>query len=277
MIPKHFFKTGIALTFFITTGLTSTYGATKAYIPITSYTDSINNNANISVTIDKNTTENNFKDISKTLNEYGITAQFSNIERNNTNELTGIKIRLSDANSATTAGFSSNTPLSQVNFGRKDGSLFITQGDISTNNALSLFGNMPNMQAFGFNQDPSISDMLNGFNLNDFFNDKDGTFSFNGQNLNFSELQKQLQDQFGSDAFWSFFGNLNPNETPFYFIDDPDTGKIIIIDGKESNFETLNKLAKSNTIEAIDYLKPKTAISLYGSKAKDGAIIVTTK
>ncbi len=236
------------------------------------YENTLNNDGDITVTIDKNTSENNFKDIKTTLAEYGINAEFSNTKRNDANELTGIKIRLFDANNSTTAGFSSSMPLSQVSFGRKNGTLYISQGKIGA-------GNATNMQAFGFNQDAmsSISDMLNGLNLNDFFSDENGAFSFNGQDFNLNELQKQLQDQFGSDAFWSLFGNLNPGNKPFYFVDDPDTERIIIIDGKESNFDTLNELAKNNSIEAIDYLKPKTAVSLYGNKAKDGAIIVTTK
>ncbi|MCB0436694.1 MAG: hypothetical protein KDD08_11630, partial [Mangrovimonas sp.] len=63
----------------------------------------------------------------------------------------------------------------------------------------------------------------------------------------------------------------------YSFIDDPDTNKLIIIDGKESDFETLNKLANEKKIVAVDALKPETAMSIYGSKAKDGALIVSTK
>ena len=63
----------------------------------------------------------------------------------------------------------------------------------------------------------------------------------------------------------------------FRFVDNPETDKLIIIDGKESDFETLDKLAKEDKIESVDVLKSKTAMSIYGEKAKDGAIIATTK
>jgi hypothetical protein len=63
----------------------------------------------------------------------------------------------------------------------------------------------------------------------------------------------------------------------FRFVDNPDTEKLIVIDGKESDFETLDELAKNDKLESVDVLKSKTAMSIYGDKAKDGAIIATTK
>ena len=50
-----------------------------------------------------------------------------------------------------------------------------------------------------------------------------------------------------------------------------------MIDGKKADFKKLDELAKSNKLKSVDFLKPDTAKSLYGKKAKDGAIIATTK
>jgi len=63
----------------------------------------------------------------------------------------------------------------------------------------------------------------------------------------------------------------------YNFINTPGVNKLIIIDGKESDFETLNNLAQNDQLEDVDNLKSATAISIYGQKAKDGAIIATTK
>lgn len=66
-------------------------------------------------------------------------------------------------------------------------------------------------------------------------------------------------------------------KTEYSFVDDPNIEKLIIIDGKEAKFEKLDKLAKDGKLDSVDFLKSKTAISIYGDKAKDGAIIATTK
>ena len=103
--------------------------------------------------------------------------------------------------------------------------------------------------------------------------------------MNLNELREQMKKQFGDmtndkyDNFSWFFDSDNMNSTPhkYTFIDDPDSDKLIIIDGKESNFKTLKKLADDNKLDTVDDLKPKTAMSVYGKKAHDGAIIATTK
>lgn len=68
-----------------------------------------------------------------------------------------------------------------------------------------------------------------------------------------------------------------PKSKQFHFVDDPDIEKLIIIDGQEANFEKLDALAKEEKLDAVEFLKSKTAMSIYGEKAKDGVIIATTK
>ena len=68
-----------------------------------------------------------------------------------------------------------------------------------------------------------------------------------------------------------------PKSKQFHFVDDPDIEKLIIIDGQESDFKKLDALAKEEKLDAVEFLKSKTAMSIYGEKAKDGAIIATTK
>ncbi|MEZ4802299.1 MAG: hypothetical protein R2797_05965 [Gelidibacter sp.] len=240
---------------------------------------------NVSITIDSNTTEDDFDDIKKMLQEHQITATFSAIERDDSNKLIGLKIKLEDANgNQAVSQISSNLPISQIVFGRKNGALYITQGN--KNQGAMAFFNQPNMMPFGSLNDSLQNPFsaLGGFNFDDFFNDDDGSFFFNGRPMDLNELKEQMRKQFessknGNNNFSWFFDSDNNSDAhqQFNFIDDPNSEKIIIIDGKESDFDTLDNLAKTNQLEAVDILKPETAKSVYGEKAKDGAIIATSK
>ena len=96
-----------------------------------------------------------------------------------------------------------------------------------------------------------------------------GTHTIIFQFLGFKTLEKTVDIQ-------QFPFQLN-NSRKFSFVDDPDIDKLIIIDGKESDFKTLDQLARSDKLEEVDFLKATTAISIYGDKAKDGVIIAITK
>ncbi|HKK12334.1 MAG TPA: hypothetical protein VJ945_05855 [Flavobacteriaceae bacterium] len=242
--------------------------------------------ANVSVTIDAETTDDQINDIVNLLKENNITPTFTNIKRNDDGKITGIEIVLEDANgNQTSSETASNVPISQIVFGRKDGFLYINQSKMDTG-ALAFF-NRPNMMPFPSENDSIMKQhfgAFGNFNFDDFFNDEnDGSFFMNGKSMTIDELREQMKkhfsDQLGNQNFSWFFDNDNaPNaQQKFKFYDDPNTDKLIIIDGKESDFETLNSLAKSDQLKAVDNLKPETAISIYGDKAKDGAIIATTK
>ena len=223
--------------------------------------------ADITMTMDSNASDDNLNEMTNVLKEQGIQVKFSNIERNEGGKITGLKIELSDDNNGKAVSqISSFRPISNISFGRKDGMLFITQdgnemmkGFSFINGASPLFTNDSIFEKqFG---------MLKKFNLQDFFNNPSGGIPFNGSEITFDELEKQMLEEM----------NAMGNEKQYRFIDDPNTNKLIIIDGKESDFETLNELAESKRIVAVDALKPETAMSIYGDKAKDGALILSTK
>lgn len=85
-----------------------------------------------------------------------------------------------------------------------------------------------------------------------------------------------------NDRFSFLFDDKYDDEQKTYrFVDDPNLKRVVIIDGevqlKDSGINTLNALAKANKLDTVDSLQPKRAMSIYGEKARDGAIIVTTK
>ena len=153
---RSYYEIGIGLILIVGIGLFSFKSfAHKSKTPIHSTVeneiqvdDSIVNpeseNANVSVTIDSETTDDQIDDIVNLLNENGITPTLTNIERNDEGKITGIRIVLEDINgNQTSSQTKSNMPISQIVFGRKDGLLYITQNtkDIG---AFAFF-NRPNM------------------------------------------------------------------------------------------------------------------------------------
>jgi len=66
------------------------------------------------------------------------------------------------------------------------------------------------------------------------------------------------------------------NENKVVFTDLGEGETLIIIDGNESTKDDMDKL-DSNNIEKIEVLKGKSATEKYGTAAKDGVILITTK
>jgi len=263
----------------------------------------VQQNDSVNITIDSDTSDEELDDIKTMLKEHGITAKFSNIKRNSDGELTGIKIELKDTNGNTAVSqTSSNMPIQTFSFGRKNNSLYVSQGKGHFGN-FAFFGDDMNFDFnFDFDHDSIFKHRFHkldslGFGNMFMFDDEDGSFMFNGKSFDMDEIKDKMNNMFifeeGEDGEKRFIikghkGNHfffddddehseHKKHQKFRFVDNPDTEKLIVIDGKDSDFKTLDELAKSDKLESVDVLKSKTAMSIYGDKAKDGAIIATTK
>ncbi len=252
---------------------------------------------NVNITVDSDTTDDELDDINDMLKEHGITVKFSNIKRNDEGELTSIKIELRDENGNTAVSqTSSNMPIQTFSFGRKNGSLYVSQGKSHFGN-FAFFGDDMTFD-FNFDHDSIFQHHFQKLDSLRFgsifeFDDENNKFFFNGKSIDMDELKERMNKMFifgdedgnftfrGGDGNHFFFGDDDGNgmkkHQKFRFVDNPDTEKLIVIDGKESDFKTLDDLAKNDKLESVDVLKSKTAMSIYGKKAKDGAIIATTK
>ncbi|RZW38350.1 MAG: hypothetical protein EX263_14110 [Flavobacteriaceae bacterium] len=289
-------------------GLTfSSFSAKDNYNPMSSTI--VNNEIDVNITVDSKTTQDEFEDIMDMLKEHDIKASFTNIKRNDDGEIISIKIELEDLNtgSKTLSSSQSNLPIDEISFGRRDGSLYITQGE-SHMGSFAFFGN--HMPKHSFNMDSIFGhrfhmlDSLHGNKFSFNFDDEDGNILlFNGRSFNMDNMMEDMQDMlkieedengdkriiikkgkgkgmnffFNDDDSMSWHSDDSGHKTQkFKFYDDPNTEKLIIIDGKESTFEKLDALAKDDKLDTVDVLKGKTAVSIYGEKAKDGAIIAIT-
>lgn len=241
----------------------------------------------IKTTIDKNTKDHEFKTIVKTLKQHHIDAKFSGIKRNNNNEIIAIKIQLEDnkGNKSNTS-LSSSNPIDVITLGAEKGSLYITSSNannFSFNGTHSLSKHFD----FSFDDDDEIM-IINGkkFNFKDikdkvksafvFENDKNGKrmiIKLNDFDFDFDLNEDDTSEE---ELKWIVKEEKKPTQK-FHFVDDPNIEKLIMIDGKKADFKKLDQLAKANKLQSVDFLKPATAMSLYGKKAQDGAIIATTK
>lgn len=238
----------------------------------------------IKITIDKDTKDSDFKDITKQLKKHDIDAKFTKIKRNKNNEIIAIKIELKDKNgNESSTSLSSNEPIEDIVLGSDNDSLYITSG---------------NSTSFSFNGTHSLSKHF------DFsFDDDKKVMIINGKKFDFDKMKDQIKDSFvfeedengkkmilkfnDFDFDFDFDSDEHDGDhnvwihknrgTKYKFVDNPDIEKLIIIDGKEAKFKKLDELAKADQLDKVDFLKPETAQSIYGKKAKDGAIIATTK
>ena len=115
----------------------------------------------------------------------------------------------------------------------------------------------------------------NPFSFN--FSSTDIQDFLNNDSFDFNSLADQILSQVNGVNNASVSTKNNFSLPKYNFINTPNLNKVIIIDGKESDFKTLDKLAKADKLNDVDNLKGPIAVSLYGEKAKDGAIIATTK
>lgn len=227
--------------------------------------------------INKNTTEKEFEELIIYFSESNIKIDISEVNYNASNEITGIKIILQKGTQKSQYSASSNIPISDLEVGIKNGQLFARTIGRSTsfNNISSL------LQQFS-SSSINIDSLLQGNSFSLTFGSNDLRQLLGGDQFDIDALQKQFFDQFEGSKKES--SNSKENTDPqsktlpkYNFINsNSKVKKLIIIDGKEATFEKLNELAQNNKLDIVDNLKPATAISIYGKKAKYGAIIVTT-
>ena len=243
----------------------SNFNSSKAFL--------IQESNEITATITKNTSEEQFNDLITYFEDNGITLNLSEVNYNENNEIISIKISLEKEGQTSNYGLSSNQPISDIQLGFKNNGLFIKAAKgihTSTHSLSSMFEQL--------NGNKSIDSLLTEHPFSFSFSSADLQNFMNSSSIHFD--LDDLDDFFGqaSSSNSSSSSTTHSSGLPKYnFINSPGIKKLIMIDGKESDFSTLNELAKKDLLDEVDNLKPATAVSLYGKKAKDGAIIATTK
>lgn len=102
-----------------------------------------------------------------------------------------------------------------------------------------------------------------------------------GDELKKTSFGNALQSLQGQAAGVQIVGNSSPGGSPKIFIRgfstvNLDTNPLIVVDGAPSSGSDLNWLS-SNEIESIEVLKDASACAIYGSRASNGVLMITTK
>ena len=234
----------------------------------------------VTAIINKDTSKKELEDLKKFFAENGIELIIKNVKYNDKDEIIELSLVIQKGNSKSQFSSTANKPISEIELGYKNGNLYVTNSEMFD---IMAWKNQSGFNQLHFNLDSLMQKHNFAFDFN--FDEENDSIFFGGS-ANIQKLKDQIMNSFhfeeDEDGNFIFNGqNLGSmkhfGSKKYHFVDNPDIEKLIIIDGKESDFETLDKMAKDDRLDEVDFLKPETAISIYGNKAKDGAIIATTK
>lgn len=220
-------------------------------------------NSNITaVVIDKNATEAEMKNDAKTLKEqHGITLKFSNVKRNNSGEITGIKVQYKDKEGNTGVNqFNGKDPIKPIHF-------------YKTNTTIG-FGEPNEVSMISLNENS------NGSN--------EYSYSIHNDNENGEEIKVEVNAPEAPERP-EFNENQEVPEVPEFpghkvdkkiivkRITNGNAKPIIILNGKRVDSDVDISDIDPEDISSVDVLKGNHAIKRYGSNGKNGAIVITTK
>ena len=217
--------------------------------------------------INKNSTKKDLSTIKNTLkNEYNVGVKFSNINRNDSNEITSIKVNITSQNSNANYSLKNDTPIrpfmisynsktDNVNIGQSNNNIHYTWTDQEDEHKIvEVHTDKNKKHKYVFIGDNDHKKIIKTIN-------KDG---------------KVIIEEIEGEQDSHFDIITDDHKTFAYITGDIDGEPLIFIDNQKSTKEEMKKL-DSDLIETINVLKGKQAVKKYGDKAKNGVIKITTK
>ena len=237
-------------------------------------------------TITKNATKNDLKKIESELAEIGFKVSFSDLEYNTLNEITGITVKYGGQNSNSGSySVSSENPINTIIISSKNGSISLKSVGTSGNSAVLSQGKTMDAQAQSEEIEMEFQKKLEEMDAK-------------RQELRaeMAEKRKKMQEEMDatmeknekSEAEYQAKRNekLTTRDTNSIELDKDELNEfyemnklkphLIIVNGTEKTKAEMVRIEPS-TIESVNILKEQSAVALYGEKAKNGAIIITTK
>lgn len=173
---------------------------------------------NVVMTWNKNTPEQEMKDDIKALKEYGVTIKYSNIKRNDKNEITAIEVAFEDQNgSKGNLSYNSPKPIPTIKFYKQKDS-------IGFGEPVNNFGNSPFISSF------SGDDLMKNFQ-----------FNFDNDSLSVDKFDFKLPEGQGFGQAKSRIKILRDDRKPLVIED----GKVIE-GGSDYTKEELDEIQKNN-------------------------------
>lgn len=173
---------------------------------------------NVVMTWNKNTPEQEMKDDIKALKEYGVTIKYSNIKRNDKNEITAIEVAFEDENGSNgNLSYNSPKPIPTIKFYKQNDSMGFGE-------PVNNFGNSPFISSF------SGDDLMKNFQ-----------FNFDSDSLSVDKFDFKLPEGQGFGQAKSRIKILRDDKKPLVIED----GKVIE-GGDDYTKEELDEIQKNN-------------------------------
>lgn len=225
----------------------------------------------IEIVFHKDMSNEDLKTIQKDLAEEGVTFEYSDLERNKDGEITGISTTFSGQGHSASYNTSSPKPIEKFSFRMDDDTFGVGQLNPKTftyrtknggTTIQSTSGNVFVVEEIDEENDEKSEKVkiIQRSNVDSvYFKSKDGkTYSWTSDDGKSIEIDAS-----------------NKGKNAFYYRTNSDE-PIYIIDGKVVTKEELEDV-DSDDIKSINVLKGKTAVEVYGYKAKNGAVILNKK
>jgi len=285
---KSFFKTlrpyAVAITaLFISNSIIANGNSKKTESSLNS--GAILNLQDFEKTITKNATADDLEKITNELAEKDFSVEFSNLEYNSAKEITGITIKYGGPNSNSgTYSVSSENPINTIVISSKNGGISLNSvgsngnsaimsqgGDVDTENKTAEIEMEFKKRREEMEAKRKLMRVEMAERRKEMQEKMDGTTEKNEKNE--AEYQAKRKAKMTTK-------NLNSTQLNKYelkeFYENSEIKPYIIVNGIESS-EAEMKSIEPSAIESVNILKEKNAVALYGEKAKNGAIIVTTR
>ena len=224
----------------------------------------------IKIAIDKNTSDKEIGKIMKNLDKQGVKAEFTDIRRNDANEIIAISIAITKNGSTSSYSASSNTAIAKI--------IIDIEGDFISIHSDGLqifgFGNQDELAKMMQERMAVFNDRLSAIDMDEFENNmKEQMEAFKNQFDNIDELKNRMERQ--KKLFSSFFPKfqdkfanedepnkqlpfLNNNATGLQNLEEYDyhqeSKSTYIVNGKEMSKEAYEKVDKA-TIKSLQIKK----------------------
>ncbi len=238
--------------------------------------------------ITKDSKQSDLDNIKKSFTTEGVKVKFKGIKRNKSNEITAIKIDVSSKQSNANFNTNSDSPINpiKISFDNEGGNISIGNGEIHHGDGDMFFvsknGNHKVHTSGKGNQNfvfVSNDGKHEEHEIIEIKSNEDNVFVIkNGGEIHESKhdgehkvIDIKTHDENDKVVWVTEDGNKTVE-----VIKDEDDDILYMIDGKEASKEELEKL-DPNMIEKMEVLKGDKATKKYGTKVKDGVILITTK
>ena len=264
------------------------------------------------VIITKDFTDSDFDKVKDHLAKEGVTVKFKNINRNDSGEITSIKIDISSKQSNANYNMNGDEPIKpiKISFDKEGGNISIGNShnyhfgtgaySIRTKDGNHVIHSSEASNDFIFKDEGEdvkvVVESKKGNKIHTIASDKNVIHIDNDTDIEFDddkdimiikkdrdgnivkeEIIKEDEDVFvvGDDESYKV-KSIGKGKNKVLFLNNYEGEPLIVIDGKESIEKEMREL-EPDDIEKMEVLKGENATKEYGDKAKDGVILITTK